>query len=162
VVNVKPADRLRDPKIAAALAWPEAVFRAHGWDYEVWSSEPRPVVENVRFLAGYRRPGLVEESDLDRAWSQVVHAKPLGDLERRLAAGSPGWTVLLALLWRRWLETDLRLPLSAASIVWRCRPARRLCSVSVSGCRSTGRSGSCQAARWSCVTSRVSGSGGLV
>lgn len=124
VVNVKPADRLREPKIAAALAWPGAVFRAHGWGYEVWSGELRAVVENVRFLAGYRRPGLVDEAALDRVCSQVMHAEPLGDLERRLTAGSPGWTmrpVLLALLWRGRLETDLRLPLSAASIVWRCR-----------------------------------------
>lgn len=124
VVNVKPADRLRDPKIVAALAWLGAVFRAHGWGYEVWSGELRTVVENVRFLAGYRRPGLVEQAYLDRLCSQVVHAEALGDLERRLAAGSPVWTVrpvLLALLWQRRLETDLRVPLSADSIVWRSR-----------------------------------------
>ena len=124
VVNVKPADRLRDPKVAAALAWPGAAFEAHGWGYEIGSGTPRVVVENVRFLAGYRRPGLVEQAVLDRVWSQAVDAEPLGDLERRLAAGGPGWTVrpiVLALLWRRRLETDLRLPLSAASIVWRSR-----------------------------------------
>lgn len=122
VVNVKPADRLRDPKVAAALAWPAVVFEAHGWGYEIWSGAPRAVVENVRFLAGYRRPGLVDEAVLDSALAQVTHAEPLGDLERRLAAGGPGWTVrpaVLALLWRRRLETDLRLPLSAASIIWR-------------------------------------------
>jgi hypothetical protein len=124
VVNVKPADRLREPKVAAALAWPGAVFEAHGWGYEIWFGAPRAVVENVRFLAGYRRPGLVDQAVLDRVSSQVTHAEPLGDLERRLATGSPGWTVrpvVLALLWSRRLETDLRLPLSAASIVWRSR-----------------------------------------
>ena len=123
VVNVKPADRLLDPKIAAALAWPGAVFAGHGWGYEIWSGELRAVVENVRFLAGYRRAGLVDAAVLDRAWSQVADAEALGDAERRLAGDAPGWTVrpvLLTLLWRHRLETDLRRPLSTASILRRC------------------------------------------
>ena len=41
VVNVKPADRLADPKIAEALAWPGELFRAHGWDYQAWSARIR-------------------------------------------------------------------------------------------------------------------------
>jgi hypothetical protein len=36
VVNVKPAGRLADPKIAEALAWPGELFRARGWDYQMW------------------------------------------------------------------------------------------------------------------------------
>src|ERR1039457_4558951 len=39
VVNVKPAGRLADPKIAEALAWPGELFRAHGWDYQGWAGE---------------------------------------------------------------------------------------------------------------------------
>lgn len=39
VVNVKPADRLADPKIADALRWPGELFTEHGWRYEVWSSQ---------------------------------------------------------------------------------------------------------------------------
>ncbi|MGY0069660.1 TnsA-like heteromeric transposase endonuclease subunit [Streptomyces sp. QTS137] len=37
VVNVKPADRLLDPKIAEALAWPRELLEGRGWQYEVWS-----------------------------------------------------------------------------------------------------------------------------
>jgi len=53
VVNVKPADRLTDPKVAEALAWPGELFGGHGWRYEVWSGSDPVLLENVRFLAGY-------------------------------------------------------------------------------------------------------------
>lgn len=35
VVNVKPADRLADPKIVEALAWPGELIERHGWEYEM-------------------------------------------------------------------------------------------------------------------------------
>lgn len=57
VVNVKPADRLQDPEIAEALEWPGELFEGHGWEYELWSGADRALLENVRFLAAYRRPG---------------------------------------------------------------------------------------------------------
>lgn len=37
VVNVKPAHRLADARVAEALAWPRALLTGHGWRYEVWS-----------------------------------------------------------------------------------------------------------------------------
>ncbi|MEU1290612.1 TnsA-like heteromeric transposase endonuclease subunit [Kitasatospora sp. NPDC005856] len=52
VVNVKPADRLTDPVIADALAWPDELVQQHGWEYEIWSGADRVVLENVRLLAG--------------------------------------------------------------------------------------------------------------
>lgn len=72
VVNVKPADRLQDPEIVEALAWPGELFRQHGWEYEIWSGAVPVLLENVRFLAGYRRPGVVPEADVEQAWDQVV------------------------------------------------------------------------------------------
>src|SRR6266545_4913363 len=94
VVNVKPANRLADPK----------------------------VLENVRFLAGYRRPGIVAEDLIARAWREVRDGDVLGEVEWRLAGGDPGWTVrpaLLALLWRHRLTTDLSRPLSGDAILRR-------------------------------------------
>jgi hypothetical protein len=123
VVNVKPAVRLLVPKVAQALAWPGAVFEAHGWGYEVWSGAPRALVENVRFLAAYRRPGLLDETQLENALAEVVDGEPLGAAVQRLAGGGPAWQmrpVLLALLWRHRLVTDLSRPLSAASVLRRC------------------------------------------
>jgi hypothetical protein len=123
VVNVKPADRLLVAKIAAALAWPGRVFTEHGWGYELWSGAGPAVVENVRFLAGYRRPGLVDEALLDEVWAAVVDGEPFGLAQSRLTAEQPVWRVrpaLLALLWRQRLVTDLERPLSAASVLRRC------------------------------------------
>jgi hypothetical protein len=122
VVNVKPAGRLADPKVAEALAWPGDLFTGHGWRYEVWSGCDPVLLENVRFLAGYRRPGIVAAQVLEDAWRQVADGEPLGLAERRLAAGAPGWTVrpaLLALLWRHRLTTDLSRPLSYDSVLRR-------------------------------------------
>ncbi|MCA1707591.1 MAG: TnsA-like heteromeric transposase endonuclease subunit, partial [Actinobacteria bacterium] len=37
VVNVKPADRVDDPKVAATLAWAGEAITAKGWAAEVWT-----------------------------------------------------------------------------------------------------------------------------
>lgn len=123
VVNVKPAARLLVPKVAQVLAWPGVVFEAHGWGYEIWSGAERTFVENVRFLAGYRRPGLVDETQMENALAEVADGEPLGAVEQRLAGDGPAWRVrplLLTLLWRHLLVTDLSRPLSAASVLRRC------------------------------------------
>ena len=39
--------------------------RRHGWEYEIWSGADPVLLANVRFLAGYRRPGLLPETLLD-------------------------------------------------------------------------------------------------
>ena len=81
------------------------------------------LAENVRFLAGYRRPGLVEEASLEYAFARVVDGEPLGVAERRVTGNGPVWRgrpALLAPLWRHRLVTDLSRPLSAASALRRC------------------------------------------
>ena len=48
VVNVKPADRLEDPRVAGALAWAEAIFAARGWQHEIWSAaDPHVLVQRA-------------------------------------------------------------------------------------------------------------------
>ncbi|MFF1690825.1 TnsA-like heteromeric transposase endonuclease subunit [Streptomyces sp. NPDC058254] len=123
VVNVKPADRLQDPKIAEALAWPGELFRQHGWEYEIWSGADRVLLENVRFLAGYRRRDVVPEAEVEQTWEQLVDGEELSMAERRLAGDRPPEKVrqsLMALLWSRRLRTDLSRPLSGESVLWRC------------------------------------------
>ncbi len=123
VVNVKPADRLQDPVIVEALAWPGELFRQHGWAYEIWSGAERVLLENVRFLAGYRRPSVVPRAEVDKAWDQVVDGEELALAERRLAGGRPpaeARPVLMALLWSGRLTTDLSRPLSGDSVLRRC------------------------------------------
>jgi hypothetical protein len=124
VVNVKPANRLGDPRIVEALTWPGIVFGDHGWGYEIWSGCDPIVLDNVRFLAAYRRRAVVDDATVDRACQTVVDGEALAVAERRLAAGTPAYMVrvgLLAGLWRGRLTADLSRPLSGATILRRCR-----------------------------------------
>jgi len=47
------------------------------------------LAENVRVLAGYRRPGLLDEARLEHAFARVVDGEPLGVAERRLTGNGP-------------------------------------------------------------------------
>nr|WP_244900910.1 TnsA-like heteromeric transposase endonuclease subunit [Streptomyces nanshensis] len=123
LVNVKPADRLRDPKIADALAWPGELLRRHGWEYEIWSGADRALLENVRFLAAYRRPGVVPQAEVEQALERVQDGEELALAERRLAGDRPpeeARPALMVLLWSGRLTTDLSRPLSGESVLRRC------------------------------------------
>ena len=122
LVNVKPAVRLADPKVAEALAWPGVLAQRHGWAYEVWSGANTTVLENVRFLAGYRRPRIVPAGEVERVWAGVRDGEQLAEAELRLAGDRPRHEVrpaLLALLWSGRLITDMSRPLSGVSVLWR-------------------------------------------
>jgi hypothetical protein len=49
VVNVKPAGRLKDPKVAATLEWAGMAITAKGWVAEVWTGCDPLLLTNVRF-----------------------------------------------------------------------------------------------------------------
>ncbi|MFG2649509.1 TnsA-like heteromeric transposase endonuclease subunit [Streptomyces sp. NPDC048436] len=123
VVNVKPASRLEDPKVVHALDWPRQLIERHGWEYEIWSGAERTLVENVRFLAAYRHPGVVPDDEVERAWQEVVDGEEMVLAERRLAGGRPpeeARPALMALLWAGRLTTDLAArPLSGECVLWR-------------------------------------------
>ncbi len=122
LVNVKPAARLGDPKVAEAVAWPGVLAERQGWEYEVWSGADAAVLENIRFLAGYRRPGLVPPEQVERSRECVRDGELLMDAELRLAGSRPRHEVrpaLLALLWAGRLLTDLTRPLSGDSVLRR-------------------------------------------
>lgn len=55
VVEVKPHARLKRPKVRFTLSWERELIDQRGWRYEVWSEPPAAELENVRFLAGFRR-----------------------------------------------------------------------------------------------------------
>lgn len=122
LVNVKPAGRLQDPEIAEALAWPGALAERHGWEYEVWSGADATMLENIRFLAGYRRPDVVTAAEIERAWECVRDGEQLADAELRFAEDRPrheARPALMALLWAGRLTTDLTRPLSGESVLRR-------------------------------------------
>lgn len=43
------------PDVAFTFDWSRLVVESRGWGYQVWSEPPVSLLENVRFLAGYRR-----------------------------------------------------------------------------------------------------------
>jgi hypothetical protein len=60
IVDVKPADRLDDPAATALFDWTAEALGARGWAFETWSGADPVVLDNVRFLAGYRRRVVVD------------------------------------------------------------------------------------------------------
>ncbi|MDI3418800.1 TnsA-like heteromeric transposase endonuclease subunit [Streptomyces luteolus] len=124
VVNVKPASRLDDPKVVQALAWPGQLIERHGWEYEIWSGAERTLLENIRFLAGYRHSGVVPEDEVERAWREVIDGEEMAIAERRLAGDrkpEEARPPLMALLWAGRLTTDL----AARSLSGECVLRRR-------------------------------------
>jgi hypothetical protein len=87
---------------------------ARGWQYEVWSGAEPPELENLRFLAGYRRPWLFDAALLDEVRDADVEGRMFGEVVRGLAACDPATAraAVLHLLWRGELKTDLSTPLN--------------------------------------------------
>jgi hypothetical protein len=114
VVDVKPEHLLAKPTVAYTFAWTRRLVEARGWRYEVWSGAPSPEMENVRFLAGYRRPWLFDVALLDEIRSTEVARRTFGELACSLGTRDPALTraAVLHLLWRGELKTDLSMPLS--------------------------------------------------
>ena len=118
VVNVKPASRLADPRTREALAWPGRLFQACGWGHEVWSGADPVLLANMRFLAGYRRPGLLPEELLDEVLSAVRPGDTIGGVTGRVPGSRMRGEVkaaVLRLLWQQRLATDLHGRLDADS-----------------------------------------------
>ena len=100
VVDVKPAEFVSRPKVAAVFAWTRQVCDAAGWRYEVWSGDDPRRLANIKALGASRRlqmfgPQDVREfdgaggmsfGDRYRAWSgenEVSLDAPLGRSEER-------------------------------------------------------------------------------
>lgn len=78
-------------------------------------SEPRsPELENLRFLAGYRRPWLFDARLLGQVRAAEVEGRTLGEVAGGLRDCdlAVARAAVLHLLWCGELETDLSTPLS--------------------------------------------------
>jgi len=125
IVDVKPAHRLADPAVAALFDWTAQTVGARGWAFEAWSGADATLLDNVRFLAGYRRPAVIDPALLARAPDLLAPALLeatgdergpllLDDAENLLAAHAPlllARPVLLHLIWSGRLHADLSRPL---------------------------------------------------
>jgi hypothetical protein len=114
VVDVKAASRLADPCVQAQFSWTRRLTGLRGWGFEVWSGADRRLLDNVRFLAGYRRRCVIA-ADVVPAVLDAASGQPtIGSIEQALSDRHP-WAlvrpVVLHLLWVGRLEADLGRPL---------------------------------------------------
>ncbi len=117
IVNVKPAERLTDPKVRETLGWAHATLEARGFPTEVWTGADPILLGNIGFVAGYRNSSLFGESDIAAARADSRGAASVGDLETLLAQrGIPQpRPLVMHLLWIGAIECDLSLPLDATT-----------------------------------------------
>ncbi|MFC1442816.1 TnsA-like heteromeric transposase endonuclease subunit [Streptacidiphilus sp. N1-10] len=119
VVDVKAASRMGDEKVVAQFAWTRELCRERGWRFEAWSGESGPRLENIRFLAGYRRPKMVDLALIPRLLEAAHDQSTLGGLEQSMAepvmAVRP---VVLHMLWSGLLEADLNAWLGVDTRIW--------------------------------------------
>lgn len=120
VVDVKAASRMKDPKVTAQFAWTKDLCARRGWAYETWSGGNPAVLENVRFLAGFRRPELLETEHVPAVLAAARGQSTIGGIEAALAGRLDPEVVrplVLHLLWSGRLAADLHRPLQATTTV---------------------------------------------
>ncbi|WP_256260217.1 TnsA-like heteromeric transposase endonuclease subunit [Streptomyces atratus] len=121
VVDVKPRHRLKKPEVAFTFSWTQEAVTSRGWRYEVWSEQDPAVLENIRFLAGYRRDWLFDPDLIGALRATDLDGMLLGDAFR-LLPGCPRPLVksaVLHLLWSGHVTTVLDRPLSAGHVLRR-------------------------------------------
>lgn len=119
VVDVKPHAFLQRPTVASTLAWTREAIEQRGWAYQVWSEPAAHQLQNIRFLAGYRRAASFDPAVLEQLTETILDYKTLGQACAAIGHHRAPVTraALLHLLWRRHFDTDLGQPLAAASIL---------------------------------------------
>lgn len=121
VVDVKPGHRVARPGNAFTFAWTKRVVESRGWRYEVWS-EPCPAeLENVRFLAGYRRGWLFDQGVLEQLRTKDLDGLTLGTALGVLPSAPDALvrSAVLHLLWQQHWQVDLACPLSVSHVLRR-------------------------------------------
>jgi hypothetical protein len=127
VVDVKPAARLADDRVRAQFAWTDRVCAGRGWRFEAWPGAEPVLLENVRYLAGYRRAMAIDATLIPVVVEAASRQRAIGAIERDLAARHAQVLVrpvILHLLWRGLLSADLSQPLGAP-LALRCGGGRR-------------------------------------
>ncbi|MHB1771913.1 MAG: TnsA-like heteromeric transposase endonuclease subunit [Acidimicrobiales bacterium] len=120
VVNVKPADRLADPKVTEALGWAGAAFAERGWHHEIWTGTSPVQLSNVRFLAAYRDAARLDPTVVSAVAEQVEGPVRLCEIEQAWPERSDeARAAVLHLVWRGMIRADLSVLLSAETMLER-------------------------------------------
>ncbi len=117
VVDVKPAELVNDPDVAAVMAWTGRLCEAKGWRYEVWSGADPVLLRNIRFLATARRQGVVGDAvgkvaEAARVGMTIAQVETAAGVQLALARPAS-----LTLLWTRRWSVDLSRPLTGSSVL---------------------------------------------
>jgi hypothetical protein len=66
------------------------ILRWQGWGFEAWSGAGGRLLDNVRFLAGYRRSLVIDASLLPVVLQAAREQATIGSVEQALAGEYPG------------------------------------------------------------------------
>ena len=119
VVDVKAPRKREDRSVRALMAWTRDVVGLRGWGFEEWYEAPRPVLANICFLAGYRRDSVVDRSLIPDVLAAAGAGSTMVDIEHTLGGRDVARVrpVVLHLIWRGVLTSDLTRPLDGLSLV---------------------------------------------
>jgi hypothetical protein len=120
VVDVKAASKMNDPLVQAMFAWTRELAGWRGWGFEAWSGADQRLLDNVTFLAGYRRPAVIAAGLIPAVLAAAREQPPIGAVEQALSGQYPPALIrptILHLIWHGRLVADLSSPLSAWTIV---------------------------------------------
>lgn len=118
VVDVKPKERLESVRVAETLEWVRSTIESIGWRFEVATEQPAIELQNVRFLAGFRRTAGISQECLDDLRNGDLGGLSFGEALRKTSAPEPiARAALLHLLWAHELTTDLSQVLSSTSVL---------------------------------------------
>jgi hypothetical protein len=118
VVDVKPAARLDDPVVIATFEWARIVIESIGWRFEIATEQPAVKLENVRFLAGYRRADRISQAALKALRASNLDGLQFRDAVKRAPQPEPiVRAALLHMLWTDELTIDLSEVLCSTTVL---------------------------------------------
>jgi hypothetical protein len=120
VVDVKAASRINDPLVVAIFAWTRELAAWRGWGFEAWCGADQRLLDNVAFLAGYRRSAVIAAELVPAVLAAAREQHSIGAIERTLCGEHPAALIrpaVLHLIWHGRLDADLASPLSAGTVV---------------------------------------------
>ena len=108
LVDVKPREQVSDTKVAETFDWVRYVFESLGWQFEIASEQPPVLLDNVRFLAGYRRAQSVNEPALRALRATQFDNVTFGDAVRNVNGAEPlVRAALFHMLWTQEVSTQI-------------------------------------------------------
>jgi hypothetical protein len=121
VVDVIRSERMGRPKVSLLCAWTRVIVESMGWSYLVVNEPPRIRLDNVRFLAGYRREWLINTRILDeiRSCRGRFAGMSIADAEQSVCEYPQSLVrpALMHLLWRQEYLAELDEPLRPSTVL---------------------------------------------